>query len=408
MKLHNILLALLFCVGLSAGAQGTTFTRNKVLLEKYTGINCGWCPSGDAAVSGYLQRHPEHRDVMVEMRHNAYSTPDRLTVPMHTSLDAVWKPSGFPKYFMDRCAVNGNRSSNVRDYEISWDSFNTASFDPVTKRLNALTNVSLSLEGSTYDPATRQLTIYAHGDVTADLQNLHINAFIVQDLDGYENTSRTFMTEDLNGDPLPLFGSEYKVGFTTKLPEKYGNCATVPADMKVIVFVSSRFATDAQGNNDFTFSEVHNTEVVSITSLPSTSDMPDKCPAPTVNIICGQVVFECSEPDATFSYTIEPVEMETTSNTVSPTGEDSPAFIIKAKAATAQTFPSDEVSQRFTLADILDKTIPDGITEMPAHAETTSGDAAVYTLSGRRVQTPSGTRLTVPGLYIIGGKKVIK
>ena len=400
MKLHHILLAALCCAGLTAQAQGLTFTRNKVLLEKYTGINCGWCPSGDRAVQSYLNRHPEHRDVMVEMRHNAYTTPDRLTVPLHKSLDAVWRPNGYPKYYMDRCSVEGRRSAKAIDYAISWDEFDSAAFDPVAKRLAVPTNVSISLEGSKFDPTTRELTIYAHGDVTAELPNLSINVFIVQDIDGYENTSRASMTDDLNGDRLNVFDGQYKVAYTTTLPEKYGNCSAVPADMKVIAFVSSRFDTDAQGNNDFTCSEVHNAECIAITTLPTTANIPAKCAAPTVTIENGKVVFECSEPGATFAYTVEPVETQTTSTTVSPTGDESPAFIIKAMAGTAKTFPSDAVSQRFTLADILRVTDPVSV-DLPT-SQPDDLSTSVYTLSGQR------TRLTVPGLYIVGGKKVVK
>lgn len=406
MKLHHILLAALCCAGLTAQAQGQTFTRNKVLLEKYTGINCGWCPSGDRAVQGYLNRHPEHRDVMVEMRHNAYTTPDRLTMPIHKSLDAVWRPNGYPKYYMDRCSVGGRRSTKPGDYSIDWGEFESAAFDPVAKRLSVPTYVSISLEGSKYDPTTRELTIYAHGDVTAELPNLCINVFIVQDIDGYENTSRASMTADLNGDRLNVFDGQYKVAYTTTLPDKYGNCATVPADMKVIAFVSSRFDTDAQGNNDFTNSEVHNAECLSITSLPTTTVIPDKCATPTVTIEGGKVVFECSEPGATFAYTVEPIEMETTSTTISATGDNSPAFIIKATASTASTFPSDAVSQRFTLADILSTSAPVGIalpTSQPLNLK-----ASTYTLSGQRLPSASGTRLTVPGIQIIGGKKVVR
>lgn len=405
MKPHHILLAALCSVGLTAQAQGVTFTRNKVLLEKYTGINCGWCPSGDRAVEGYLSRHPEHRNVMVEMRHNAYTSPDYLTLPMHKSLDAVWRPNGYPKYFMDRCSVNGQRSSSPLDYSIDWDEFNGASFDPVAKRLAVPTHVSISLEGSKYDPETRELTIYAHGDVTADLPSLCINVFIVQDISGYENTSRAYMTADLNGDRLNVFDGQYKVAYSTTLPDKYGNVSALPADMKVIAFVSSRYATDAQGNNNFTNSEVHNAECVAVTTLPSTSYIPDKCASPTVAIEGGKVVFECSEPGATFAYSVEPVEMQTTSTTVSPTGDDSPAFIIKASAGTASTFPSDVVSQRFTLADILaaGPDIPSAIHDAALPREAATG---VYTIAGQRIS--SGSRATVPGLYIVGGRKVRK
>lgn len=406
MKIRNtLLLALLGCLGLTAQAQPKTFTRNKVLLEKYTGIACAWCPSGDRAVESYLGRHPEHRGVMVEMRHNAYTTPDVLTVPIHTALDAVWKPSGYPKYYMDRCSYMGNQSSNVRDYSIDWGQFNDTNFDPVKTRLDTPTYVSLDLDGSAFDPASGELTIYAHGEVTKELPDLCINAFIVQDINGYENTSRASMTADINGDDLRVFDGQYKVTLTTKLEDTYGRYAPVPSDMKVIVFVSSRFATDAQGNRDFTYSEVHNTEVVSLSSLPTKSSVPERCTAPTINIQDGQVVFECSTPGASFTFSVEPIEKTTTATTVSPVGDESPAFIIKASAGTADLFPSEEVSRQFTLKDILVNEAPSAVNELKT---TRKGDTTVYSISGQRVATQSGSRAVVPGLYIVGGKKVLR
>lgn len=396
---------MLGCLGLTAQAQPKTFTRNKVLLEKYTGLACAWCPSGDRAVEGYLSRHPEHRGVMVEMRHNAYTTPDILTVPIHSALDAVWKPSGYPKYYMDRCSYLGNQSSNVRDYSIDWGQFDDAEFDPVTTRLNTPTNVSLDLDGSAFDPASGELTIYAHGEVTKDLPNLCINAFIVQDINGYENTSRASMTTDINGDDLHVFDGQYKVTLTTKLEDTYGRYAPVISDTKVIVFVSSRFATDAQGNRDFTYSEVHNTDIVSLSSLPTKSSVPERCTAPTINIQDGQVVFECSTPGASFTFSVEPVEKTTTATTVSPVGDESPAFIIKASAGTADLFPSEEVSRQFTLKDILVNEAPSAVNELKT---TRKGDTTVYSISGQRVATQSGSRAVVPGLYIVGGKKVLR
>lgn len=401
MKLHHILFATLFCFCVSAQAQEKTFARNKVLLEKYTGINCGWCPSGDRAVEGYLCRHPEHRNVMVEMRHNSYSSPDRLTVPMHTAIDAVWKPNGYPKYYMDRCSTHDYPSRNVQDYAIDWGQFNDTDFDPVTTRINTPTHVSLDLKGSAYDPNTRELTIYAHGEVTKELPNLCINVFIVQDVDGYENTSRASMTVDLNGDDLRIFDGQYKVMYTTTLENKYGNCPVVAENMKVIAFVSSRFDTDKEGNRDFTNSEVHNADIVSITALPTKADIPNRCAVPEVNIMDGKVVFDCDTPGATLAYTIEPVEMTTTVATVSPTGEESPAFIIKASAGTPDLFFSETATKQFTLKDILlNKSVVDGLEQV----STVADDAVIFNLAGQRIT--AGTSALRPGVYVVNGKKI--
>lgn len=406
MKLQHILLAALCGAGLTAQAQGKMFTRNRVLVEKYTGINCQWCPSGDRAVEGFLNRHPEHRETMVEMRHNSYSSPDNLTISgFHSAIDAVWKPNGYPKYYVDRCSTLGNRHNFPGDYSVDWGQWNDVDFDPIAYRMGIPTHVSLDLEGSSFNPDTRELTIYAHGEVTADLPDLCINVFLVQDLMGYENTSRASMTLDLNGDPLRVYDGRYKVAFTTVLDPKYGQFPAVPSAMKAIAFVSSRFTTDIHGVRDFSNSEVHNAEIVSLTSLPTVSDMPATCSAPTVQVGDGKVFFTCDTPDAYYDFSVEADEMTTTSTTVALTGEDSPTFVIKASAATSELFPSEEVSYRFSLKDLLGPApIVNGLLERePAPTASTT----VYTLSGQPVPDADSRNL-LPGLYIVGGKKVIR
>lgn len=405
MKLKYILFTALCGIGLTAKAQSQTFTRNKVLVEKYTGLNCPWCPNGDTAVEGFLSRHPEHQQTMVEMRHNSFSTPDRLTVRnFHSAISAVWDPEEYPQYYIDRCSTNEWRSDNPRNYGVGWSEWNDKGFDPISRRLNILTNVSLELEGSAYDPETRELTIYAHGDVTAQLPDLCINVFLVQDLEKYANTSRASMTLDLNGDPLPVYDGKYNVTYRTTLPESYGQQLVVPEDMKAIVFVASRFAIDEQGVRDFTYSEVHNTDIVALNSLPTTPTMPKACSTPNVTIGDGKVMFTCDTPGALYNFTVEADEMTTTDEWISFEDEStSPTFVIKAYAFAGDLLPSEQVSVRFSMKDLCNT---DPIVSGISTATTQASDATIYTLSGKPVPG-ADTRTLMPGLYIVGGKKVV-
>ncbi|MBR4803636.1 MAG: hypothetical protein IK032_03260, partial [Bacteroidales bacterium] len=57
----NILIIAMFVFGTMAYAQtfvSTTPSTKKVLIEEFTGINCGWCPDGHRIVNELMAAHP--------------------------------------------------------------------------------------------------------------------------------------------------------------------------------------------------------------------------------------------------------------------------------------------------------------------------------------------------------------
>lgn len=348
MKVKHILLAAVCsATALCASAQTKTFTRNKVLLEKHTGVRCGWCPSGDAAVRGFMERHPNYADKMFEMRHNSYSSPDMYTLQFHNDICSMWKVDGHPRYFVDRCHPDGYTYEEPDNYGISWGMFNTESFDPVGRRLDIPTYVSLSMDGSAYDPTTGKLTVTVSGEVTKSLPSLRISVFLTQDHGGYDGTSRAFLTRSVHGDYLPVSDGRYNVQYTYDIPAKIGQVTTAPANMKVVAFISSF------DDKDFTYSEVHNCDVVSLRSLPNTAPRPRlQCAAPSVELHGQQLVMKSTTPGAAYFYSVT-TGATADLTTASAADLSKATFTVKAYAGAPGYTDSPEVTKTFTLLDLI-------------------------------------------------------
>lgn len=349
MTLKHILLTVLCTTVLGLQAQERNFTRNKVLVEKHTGINCTNCPSGDNAYSGYIARHPDYAGKIVMLRHNSYLPKDNLFIPFQRTLSETWSISGWPKYLVDRSSTSGVQTS-AADCQVNWGEWNDTDKDFVGRRLEMPTYVSLALDGTAYDPATRKLTVMARGEVTKPLPNLAINVFLKQNnINGssamdYNNSTRACLTENLNGEKLSVVDGWYEYYKEYTIEEIYERVSAVPADMDLVVFVST-FNLD--GTNDFSYSEVHNADEVRLADLPTTA--PARCATPAIRLEDGKLNFSSTTEGATFSYTLAPVENITAGGNVACKDV---AFKVTAVAMAENHTPSKVGTAVFTLEDV--------------------------------------------------------
>lgn len=352
MKVKHLLLAAVCCAtALCAKAQhqaaAKTFTRNKVLVEKHTGLACPNCPDGDRLFNGYLDRCPQYKDKVVEMRHNSYAPYDKYFQAFHRELSDLWRVDGWPRYYMDRCHYNGWKFSDPIDYGINRGIFSNEETDEIGLRLAKPTNVSLSLSGSTYNPSTKTLNVRVSGEVTSSLPDLHINIFLLQDDDSYEGTSCAYLTKSVHGDWLPVSNGRYDVQYSMTIADKYRQVTTNPERMRVVAFVSSFDDTD------FTYSEVHNCEVVSVTSLPATAVRPRmQCAAPSVELQGQQLVMKSTTPGAAYFYSVT-AGATADLTTASAADLSKATFTVKAYAGAPGYTDSPEVTKTFTLLDLI-------------------------------------------------------
>ncbi len=343
--------------GLKARAdEPRSFTRNKVLVEKHTGLYCGNCEPADNAYNAFLNRYPEYKDKIVLMRHNSY-TPDRLTVQdFHSTLSNKWGISGWPTYLIDRCDPDGYQYTNPHGYHCQWGNWQSTGWDGIGKRLTKPTYVSLSLEGSAYDPATGKITVQARGEVTKDVPDLAISVFLTQDSIGgstdhaYSQSSRAYLTEDIHGDKLTVKDGWYEYIKEYTLEEAYGRIEADPAKMNLVVFVSSYDNYTypyVDGTKDFNNSEVHNADEVRITTLPKTTG--PRCDTPVISLKNGTLTFSSATEGAAISYALAPEPATTTDGSVECADV---AFKVTTVAKAENHAPSKVATAVYTLADV--------------------------------------------------------
>lgn len=263
------------------------FTRKKVLIEKFTGQNCQYCYGDDTRLNEYLDAKNLH-DIVVEMRHYSYPGDGvggkYLRIPdVHGSLSSTFAVGDYPNYLVDR--GGGQTSSNWAGYHMRATSI--VGCDYIRTRFKQDCKVSLSLDGSTYNPETRQLKVIVSGKTLGTLPDLHLNIFLTQDglktsqLNApsdfvHNGVSRDVIT-GVNGDALELNDDNtFQKEYIYTLKDSYGNFASDINNMKVVAFVSS-FDTYGYGaalNKDCTDSEVYNTDDVCIGTLPLKAQAP--------------------------------------------------------------------------------------------------------------------------------------
>lgn len=336
---------------LNANAQVQTFQRNKVLVEKHTGINCQYCGPADVYYLGHLARHPELDGKIITMRHNSYRSQDALSIPLlHSSLSSTWGVNGWPKFLIDRCDYqNGEHFYNASAYLEAYQVFEASTYNGLNIRYNTPTYVSLSLDGCLYDPVTREITVHASGKVTKNLPNLRFHAFLTQDdclsygTFDYENeSSRACLNSDINGDPLTVTNGRYDVTLKASLAQKYGGVNVVPENMRLVVFVSTF------NSSDFSNSEVHNADCVMLTELPI--DLYHLCEPPTIDFANGSFVLKSSTPGAVYYYDIQPYAGSI--DLAHPEAAEEPAFTVTAFARAEGYGISSTTTRIFRLSEL--------------------------------------------------------
>lgn len=379
---YMILLAALCCsTVLNAQSQVRTFQRNKVLIEKHTGQGCQGCPSADNILTQYLQSNNIEDDVAI-LRHHSFNPGVYLGTSFSVEISRTWGISAWPTLLVDRYSFSQDKSDlSSRRMEASY----LRSLDAVNVRMKAPTYVSLSLEGSSYDPATGRLRIIASGEVTKrDLRFLRIHAFLTQSgVVSYQQTTsgrdgqyvhddavRACYTASVDGDQLRLADDgTYHVAIDTVVPSQIGSVPVVAKDMKLVVFVSSYADTAVPSyQRDYTDSEVHNADVVSLMSLPKQSP----CAAPSIVYENGGIVCRNTTNGATSTHTIEPY-LQPAESAEGSIDLDAPAFVVTAFSTAPGYAPSAKVKRTFTLREVIASAV-DNVCDVNGDGKVTKAD----------------------------------
>lgn len=355
--IQKTLFAALCCtMALTAQAQERTFHRNKVLIEKHTGTGCPACPAADVIIDNYIA-DTNNEDNVAILRHHSYSS-GLLNTSCSTTVAATWHIGAWPSALVDRYAFFGPKTE-CASYSTT-NAYQVKSMETIAQRMATPTYVSLSFEGSSFDPATKKLRVVLSGEITKALPYLRVHIFITQSgIKAYQeggandyihdDAVRTCMMANPDGDALTRKADgTYSVTYETTLTNKYGYSTTAPENMKVVAFVSS-YVDDSGSyyDRDYSTSEVHNADAIALLDLPKQAP----CTTPTIEYANGAFVCKSTTPGAVCHYDVAPVTLP--SDGQGTIDLEAPAFTVTAYADATGFARSAKVRRTFSLRDIL-------------------------------------------------------
>ena len=241
--------AILTCNFSIAQYQVSTDVQPKnILLEEFTGINCGNCPSAHKIAANLLLAQ-ENTFYSIAIHSGYYASPfsdqPDFRTPEGEELDATFASgSGYPCGMINRHTFAGTSPIMSRS---NW----TLCAKEIHQE-NAPVNLYVT---STYSAADAQLTVHVEGYYTADVdaqQNLLTVALTQNNIRGpqsgggvgsdylHQHMLRDYLTP-LWGDTISdcTEGSFFTKDYTYAVPENINDVAVDPAELEVIVFVAN-------------------------------------------------------------------------------------------------------------------------------------------------------------------------
>lgn len=241
--------AILTCNFSIAQYQVSTDVQPKnILLEEFTGINCGNCPSAHKIAANLLLAQ-ENTFYSIAIHSGYYASPfsdqPDFRTPEGEELDATFASgSGYPCGMINRHTFAGTSPIMSRS---NW----TLCAKEIHQE-NAPVNLYVT---STYSAADAQLTVHVEGYYTADVdaqQNFLTVALTQNNIRGpqsgggvgsdylHQHMLRDYLTP-LWGDTISdcTEGSFFTKDYTYAVPENINDVAVDPAELEVIVFVAN-------------------------------------------------------------------------------------------------------------------------------------------------------------------------
>lgn len=237
----------------------TTVMKKAAVLEEFTGVRCGYCPQGHAIGQALIDANPD-KVVVINVHAGSYAEPQagwpNFTTPYGSALVGQSGVSGFPAGTVNRHKFTGSEY-NVQSNGLAMGRSGWTAAAAAIMQENAPVNIGAK---TTYDPATRKLTVKVDLYYTAaETVTNHINvAFLQSNVIGkqsggndtyvHKHMLRELITGQW-GDPVPAtmtaVGSKYTKTYTYTVPADY-NGATIPpgggavviGDCDVAVFVA--------------------------------------------------------------------------------------------------------------------------------------------------------------------------
>ncbi len=184
-------LVIALCVGQLAWAQSLVSTKpyhRVIVLEEFTGINCGYCPDGHRLATLLYNKYNQE-PVLINIHSGGYAEPSSTEPDFRTefgeAIDQQAQVTGYPAGTINRHffpALSASPSTNGTSMgRGDWDLA-----APVEMNMDSPVNVGLH---STFDPVTRLLTVdveaYYTGDSPAPQNRMNV-VLLENDVIGFQ------------------------------------------------------------------------------------------------------------------------------------------------------------------------------------------------------------------------------
>ena len=231
-----------------------TAQNRNVLLEEYTGINCGYCPDGHKIADSL---HAIYGDKFIQINIHAGSFAPAYKTPEGTALNTAFNINSYPAGVVSRELVN---TGSAYKFGISRSSWNGVASQIMAKP--AYANVAAK---TTINQSTRKLTckvqVYFTDSSAVDAGLNYINIALVQNNilgsqsgaiklypEMYDSETGKYkhnhmlraLINGVDGESIPNNTKKtlYSKTFTYDIPETISNVDVVLEDVDVIVFVT--------------------------------------------------------------------------------------------------------------------------------------------------------------------------
>lgn len=241
--------------------------RNKILIDQFTGQQCGFCPQGHAAIAEAINGI---EDKVAWVAHYSYDNTGTFTLPIHHTIASYFGVQGAPQCMVDRTYLPG---ISTDERSPIFNPIRTIKRKIIDQMLAIPTFVSIDLEGSDYDPETRTLTVTASGEFLKEIPNAALSIYITEDgfkayqASGGQNYEHNHVTRAVltftAGTEIDVANNKYSKTYTYKVPEKIGGASVNPYNMHIVAFVAPKIAGK---KNEC---QVLNTTSVPVAQLPT-------------------------------------------------------------------------------------------------------------------------------------------
>lgn len=240
-----------------------------ILIEKFTGQNCGYCPGGESNIQLSI-KGMEARVARID-HHYGFGN-DMFTIEASQRIGNFYGVNSAPNCMVNRMVQDCKEIPDV-DGEVVWHpGYMTAVM--VADEISRPAYVSVNID-RTYDEATRELTVTVSGKATKDMVGKRLTVALTQsgyvakqagaDANYRHNDFPVDFLTAYNGDELEWKADNtYEHTFKYVVKEKYGSVKADVDAMDVVAFVAGWGKNGNEG-------DVQNAAVKKVTDKSSAS-----------------------------------------------------------------------------------------------------------------------------------------